>query len=73
MDFSFSKETISLREEVRQFLDKEWPKEDRNWRGWEQPDTPEFLAKADKLYQKLGANNRTEAVSIALREKIYSE
>lgn len=25
------------------------------------------------LYQKLGANNRTEAVSIALREKIYSE
>jgi DNA-binding NarL/FixJ family response regulator len=24
------------------------------------------------LYQKLGANNRTEAVSIALREKIYS-
>jgi DNA-binding NarL/FixJ family response regulator len=25
------------------------------------------------LYQKLGANNRTEAVSIALREKIYIE
>ena len=25
------------------------------------------------LYQKLGANNRTEAVSIALREKIYTE
>jgi DNA-binding NarL/FixJ family response regulator len=25
------------------------------------------------LYQKLGANNRTEAVSIALREKIYSD
>jgi DNA-binding NarL/FixJ family response regulator len=25
------------------------------------------------LYQKLGVNNRTEAVSIALREKIYSE
>ena len=25
------------------------------------------------LYQKLGANNRTEAVSIALREKIYPE
>lgn len=25
------------------------------------------------LYQKLGANNRTEAVSIALREKIYVE
>jgi NarL family two-component system response regulator LiaR len=25
------------------------------------------------LYQKLGANNRTEAVSIALREKIYHE
>ncbi len=25
------------------------------------------------LYQKLGANNRTEAVSIALRKKIYSE
>ena len=25
------------------------------------------------LYQKLGVNNRTEAVSIALREKIYTE
>lgn len=25
------------------------------------------------LYQKLGANNRTEAVSIALREKIFTE
>jgi DNA-binding NarL/FixJ family response regulator len=25
------------------------------------------------LYQKLGVNNRTEAVSIALREKIYAE
>lgn len=53
MDFSFKKETIKLREEVRQFFDKEWPKENRNWRGWEQPDAPEFLKEQEKLYDKL--------------------
>jgi len=55
MDFSFSKETQRLREEVRQFFDKEWPKENRNWRGWEQPDAPEFLEKAERLNKLLAA------------------
>jgi len=55
MDFGLGEEAERLREEVRQFLEKEWPQELRNWRGWLQPDTPEFLEKADEFGRKLAS------------------
>jgi 3-oxocholest-4-en-26-oyl-CoA dehydrogenase alpha subunit len=55
MDFQYSKETIKIREEVRAFFDKEWPAENRNWRGWEQPTDDEFVKKAQVLTDKLAA------------------
>jgi alkylation response protein AidB-like acyl-CoA dehydrogenase len=55
MDFSFGEEIEHFREEVRDFFEKEWPREFRNWRGWVQPDTPEFLEKAEEFDRKLVA------------------
>jgi len=55
MDFSFGEEVERLREEVHDFFEKEWPQEFRNWRGWLQPDTPEFLEKAEEFGRKLAA------------------
>ena len=55
MDFSFGEDIERFRKEVRDFCDKEWPHELRGWRGWVQPDTPEFIGKADEFDRKLAA------------------
>jgi len=55
MDFGLGEEADRLRKEVREFLNKEWPQELRNWRGWLQPDNPEFLEKADEFGRKLAS------------------
>jgi alkylation response protein AidB-like acyl-CoA dehydrogenase len=55
MDFSFGEEAERLRKEVREWVAKEWPRELRNWRGWLQPDTKEFLEREEEFDRKLGA------------------
>ena len=55
MDFGFGKEIDSLRKEVRAFLEKAWPKEFTNWRGWLQPDYPEFREREKEFDRKLAA------------------
>jgi alkylation response protein AidB-like acyl-CoA dehydrogenase len=55
MDFSFGEDAERLRKEVRQFLEKEWPKELTKWRGWLQPDTAEFLTREKEFDRKLAA------------------
>ena len=55
MDFGLGEEAERLRDEVRDFLEKEWPQELRNWRGWLQPDNPEFLEKAEEFGRKLAS------------------
>ena len=56
MDFNYSEENQALMQEVRQFFAKEWPQENRNWRGWEAPDTEEFIKEATVLNHKMAAN-----------------
>jgi alkylation response protein AidB-like acyl-CoA dehydrogenase len=55
MDFGFGEDLERFRKEVRNYFDKEWPQELRDWRGWLQPDAPEFLEKTEEFGRKLGA------------------
>jgi alkylation response protein AidB-like acyl-CoA dehydrogenase len=55
MDFSFGEDIERFRKEVRDFCEKEWPQELRGWRGWVQPDTPEFIEKAEEFDRKLAS------------------
>ena len=49
MDFGLGEDLERFRKEVRNYFDKEWPQELRNWRGWLQPDDPEFLEKTEEF------------------------
>jgi len=55
MDFGLGEEVERFRKEVRDFFEKEWAREFRNWRGWLQPDAPEFIERADEFGRKLAA------------------